>query len=124
MLIYFGDAKFPGIIHFFHTQHGAIAVNHFQYVILTDSITQYHNNFIIINHFLGDLNGMAYSLPVYLLYIMRMQIWIVGLYIIPDFIPQITYNKNKFMYTSFLHLVNDDTEHGFACKRNESLWLC
>src|SRR5688572_18585520 len=67
---------------------------------------------------------MSYSLPVNLLYIMCLQIRIVGLYIIPDLIAKITYYKNKFMYTVFPHLINNDTQHGFACKRNKSLWLC
>src|SRR5678815_3709765 len=94
------------------------------YVVLANRVAKHHHHLIVVNNLFCHLDGMPYSLPVDLLYITGLQFRIFSLYIVPYFVAEVSYYKNKLLDSCFTHLINNDTEYRLSCKRDKSLWLC
>ena len=99
------------------------AVHRFLYIIFADGITQHHEHFIIINNTAGHLYSMPDTLPVCLVYKMRLNVRIFLPDVVLYLITEVAYNKNEFMYACFLQLVNNYAQHIFSCQWYKGLGL-
>ena len=66
---------------------------------------------------------MTHSLPIGLLQKMGVDARVVLGHKIFDLLAQIAYHKNEFTDTSLLQLIDDDTQYGSACQRDQCLGL-
>src|SRR5436190_10897366 len=99
------------------------AINDGMHVIFANGVTQRNKYFFASHNAACQSYGMTNALPVCLVNKMSSDGRIFLSDIVLDLIAQVAHDKNKFLDASFIELIDDDTKHSFACKRDQSLGL-
>ena len=91
------NAKIPGVIDPFHTQHRLGLGQHFLYIVFADGIAEDNEHLIFADDTAGKEDGMADALSFVLIHKMRGQLRIFLADKVLDLFSQIAYNKDKFV---------------------------